>query len=162
MSRDEVVRSRLHNEAADRIEQELEKGRAVAMPVLGDASVYASSGYIADILKARGIPVEIVPGVPSFCAAAAARKEPLCRGAEELHILPGDTDCSELLKLRGTKVVMKLGRRMPDYLRQLKESGLLDKTEIAANCGMECGKTCSAAEWTEEEAGYFATLMIKE
>jgi uroporphyrin-III C-methyltransferase len=43
----------------------------------GDPSVFGRSGEEVDFLSARGVPVEIVPGVTAACAAAAQFRFPL-------------------------------------------------------------------------------------
>ena len=44
----------------------------MAMPVLGDVSVYATWQYLAEEIQADGYQTVMIPGVTSFCAAAAA------------------------------------------------------------------------------------------
>ena len=50
-----------------------------AMPNLGDVSIYATWGYVMDVLRDRGYETAMVPGVPSFCAAAARLDATLVR-----------------------------------------------------------------------------------
>lgn len=38
---------------------------------LGDVSIYATFGYLQEILQAQGYATAMAAGVPSFCAAAA-------------------------------------------------------------------------------------------
>jgi precorrin-2/cobalt-factor-2 C20-methyltransferase len=58
---------------------ELDKGLQVAFLTLGDPSIYATAMYIHRADPA-GYSTAMVPGVPSFCAAAAALNRPLCEG----------------------------------------------------------------------------------
>ena len=46
----------------------------MAVAVEGDAGIYASVHYVLDLLEENGIPVEQLPGIPSFIAAEAAAK----------------------------------------------------------------------------------------
>ena len=49
-----------------------EKGLDVARLHSGDLSIWSALGEQLRRLKAAGIPTQVVPGVPAFCAAAAA------------------------------------------------------------------------------------------
>lgn len=70
MSRDEEKRRQAHRRAAEAVRALLDRGTDVAMPVLGDVSLFASSAYVAQLLEEEGCRCVRVPGVPSFCAAA--------------------------------------------------------------------------------------------
>lgn len=89
MTRDRQELERSHQQAAAQIAGLLEQGKQVAFLTLGDSTIYATPMYLHKRLKAMGYPTRIIPGVPSFCAAAAALGEPLCEGGQMLHIVPG-------------------------------------------------------------------------
>ncbi len=78
------------------------------MPVLGDVSLFASSAYVAQLLEEEGCRCVRVPGVPSFCAAAARLGRSLTEMDLPVHIVPaGGFPLEEALDLPGTKVLMK-------------------------------------------------------
>jgi precorrin-3B C17-methyltransferase len=56
-------------------------GRSVAVVCSGDPGIYAMAGLVFELLEQRGLlgslPVEVVPGIPAFCAAAALLGAPL-------------------------------------------------------------------------------------
>jgi len=99
-------------------------GRRVVIAVEGDVSIYASIHYVLCQLKADGIPVEQVPGIPSFIAAAAMADLSLISQQQRLVVLPGDADVATLQQLLDTHhvvVVMKLSQcaeAVKDFLRQ--------------------------------------------
>ena len=99
-------------------------GRRVVIAVEGDVSIYASIHYVLCQLKADGIPVEQVPGIPSFIAAAAMADLSLISQQQRLAVLPGDADVATLQQLLDTHhvvVVMKLSQcaeAVKDFLRQ--------------------------------------------
>ena len=72
MERGAAARRMCHEEAAAVLAAHLDAGHDTAMVCLGDTSVYASSSYFLALLRERGYAVKQIPGVPSFCAAAAA------------------------------------------------------------------------------------------
>jgi len=78
----------IHNSAAMTLEQVMNvmlpaarAGKRVVRLHTGDPSLYGAIREQIDLLKAAGIPFQVVPGVSSFCAAAASL------GAE--YTLPG-------------------------------------------------------------------------
>ena len=71
MSRDPAALAASHEKAAAAVRQYLDAGQDVAMLNIGDVSIYATFGYLQEILQAGGYATAMAAGVPSFCAAAA-------------------------------------------------------------------------------------------
>lgn len=164
MSRDSAVLRASHEEAAHAVREYLDAGQDVAMLNLGDVSVYATFGYLQEILEAEGYPTVMIPGVPSFCAAAARLNQPLTGGMERpLTIAPG-RHAAEVLAAPGAKVLMKSGRQLPETLAALADAGLLSRSAMVCNCGLtgeEVWPDLSAYD-AARPAGYFATILVKE
>ena len=78
MTRDEDSLAKAHADGASALEEKLAAGRDVALITLGCPTIYASSLYVQRIVEKHGYKTEIIPGVPSFCAAAARLGRPLC------------------------------------------------------------------------------------
>ena len=83
MSLDPAVQKAAHIEAARAVKEYLDAGRDVAMLNLGDLSVYATFGYLQEILETEGCKTVMLPGVTSFCAAAARLGQSLTGGMEQ-------------------------------------------------------------------------------
>ena len=163
MSREESVRRRAHLAAADAGEEYLARGADVAMLNLGDVSLYATASYLAELLRERGYETVMIPGVPSFCAVAARLGVSLTQGDGAVHILPGGS-AEEALSWPGTKILMKSGRELPEVLALLRERSLLDRSRLVKNCGLPGEEVWDDLSRTapESDAGYFATLIVKE
>jgi len=162
MERDEEKRWASYEKAAGEMEAYLSAGEEVSLLNLGDVSIYATGGYLVDILRARGYATEMVPGVPSFCAAAARLRSSLTGRDTPLHILPaGSIPLEEALDLPGTKVLMKAGRRLPEVVSALEERGLLDKAALVENCGLPGERVCTDLS-QKADFGYFTTIVVKE
>ena len=113
MSRDPAVLRASRLRASETIAARLSAGQDVAMLNLGDVSIYATFGYLMDMLTGEGYKAVMVPGVPSFCAVAARLGASLTTVSSPLHILPGgSSSLAEQLDLPGTKVLMKSGRQL--------------------------------------------------
>ena len=137
MSRDEEKRRQAHRRAAEAVRALLDRGTDVAMPVLGDVSLFASSAYVAQLLEEEGCRCVRVPGVPSFCAAAARLGRSLCEGSQRLLIVPAShKDVGDCLDMDANLVFMKAGRDLGALKETLRRRGLLDRASLAANCGM--------------------------
>lgn len=164
MSRDSEVLKASHAAAADAVRAHLDAGRDVALLNLGDVSIYATYGYLEEILTARGYAAVRIAGVPSFCAAAARLGQSLTGGMEQpLTIAPG-RHVEQVLAAPGAKVLMKTGRRLPKTLDALRERGLLANSAMVCNCGLPDEAVFPALTDYDpaQDAGYFATILVKE
>ena len=162
MARDKSQQHDAHEAAADAIAEHLKAGRDVAMLNLGDVSIYATFGYIMDILKERGYESVMIPGVPSFCAAAARLGVTLVRGETPLHIAPATGPIEPMLALPGAKVLMKAGRRLPEVRSALEQMGQTEYAALVENCGLPGEKIYGDLKQAPESVGYFATAVVKE
>lgn len=142
----------------------LKQDKEIAFLNLGDPSIYGSYMELHKRITEAGFQTELVSGVPSFCAVAAALGVSLGSGEESIHILPGRYEPEELEAYNGTKVLMKSGGRLGELKKRLAESE--QEGQIAAyavtNCGMEDQVVCRDIRELEERAGYFTTVIVKE
>ena len=164
MSRDADTLRASHEAAAGAVREALDAGQDVAMLNLGDVSIYATYGYLEEILKAQGYPTARIAGVPSFCAAAAALGRSLTDGMEAPLTLAPGRYAEQVLDAPGAKVLMKSGRQLPAALAALRRRGLLEKSAMACNCGLP-----EQTLWPDlssydpaRPAGYFTTIIVKE
>lgn len=67
MSRDEAVQRAAHEKAVDEVCRYLDQGQDVAMPNLGDVSIYSTYCYLMELVKQRGLK----PGWWPACPASA-------------------------------------------------------------------------------------------
>lgn len=164
MTRDPKALQAAHEMAAEALRSYLDAGQDVAMLNLGDVSVYATFGYLQELLQARGYTTVMLAGVPSFCASAARLNRSLTAGmAEPLTIAPGGA-ADAVLDTPGSKVLMKTGRQLPRTLDALEAHGKLASSAMVCNCGLpneEVWPDLSVYD-RERPAGYFATILVKE
>ena len=142
------------------IESYLDQGKNVVYLTLGDPSIYCSFSYLQQILLSDGYAVETVPGVPSFCAAAARLNLPLTEWDESLHLVPAVHETKGSLREPGTYVLMKASSRMAATKKLLRNS----KKEVFAveNCGMATEKIYRGVEEIPDDAGYLSLLIAKD
>ena len=150
----------IHDRDAAAAAKILDRGTDLIFLTLGDPTVYSTCMYIHKRLARLGYPTALVPGIPSFCAAAARLDMPLAENREEIHILPASYGIEEGLALPGTKVLMKAGKKMPAVKQLLSERDL--EAGMVENCGMEGERIFLRAEEIPGEAGYYSLLIVKD
>jgi len=161
MTRDPEELRKKREQAADLICEKLAEGKDVGFLTLGDPTVYSTYSYLHKLVVGRGYTASIIPGVTSFCAAAAALGQPLCEGGEPLHIIPalyGDLD--NALSLSGTKVLMKSGKKLGDAIALMREKNL--SASMVERVGMKGERLIHDVQAEAADAGYFCVVIVKE
>jgi precorrin-2/cobalt-factor-2 C20-methyltransferase len=162
MSRDEAVLAKSRRNAADAIVRELERENDVAFLTLGDPTIYSTYLYVHKLVIKSGYDAIIIPGVPSFCAAAAALGDSLTEAAEPLHIIPASYGCmDESLDLNGTKVHMKSGKSIGKVKECLDKRNLSDTSKMVQNCGMENERVYRTMNDVLYNPDYFSVIYRK-
>lgn len=160
MTKDRTSLKNAHDEGAELIKKELDEGRNVVFLTLGDPTVYSTYLYVHKRICAMGYDTEIVSGITSFCAVAARLNTGLVEKAEPLHVIPASYEISEIMKLSGTKVLMKAGGKMKDVKAELLAGG--HEGMMIENCGMPDEKIYRSLEEIPDQAGYYSLIIIKE
>lgn len=163
MTKDPAVLEANHNKGADDIETCLKEGQQVAFLTLGDPTVYSTYLYVHKRICERGYEAEIISGITSFCAVAARLNMGLVEMAEPLHVIPATYKAEEMdqvLKLPGTKVLMKAGRKLESVRESILRSG--QQAVMIENCGMPSEKVYKNAEEIPRQAGYYSLIIVKE
>nr|WP_317282817.1 precorrin-2 C(20)-methyltransferase [uncultured Sellimonas sp.] len=160
MMKDKEILKVIHDAGAKKIMDYLDEGKTIGFLTLGDPSVYSTYLYIHKRVVRRGYKAEIIPGIPSFCAAAARLNIGIAENREEIHILPASYEIEEGLKLSGTKILMKTGKKMPYVKETVKQHG--DRFFMVENCGMENEKIYEDIEEVPDRSSYYSLIMIKE
>ena len=157
MVKDEQARKLAYAKGAEILREELDAGKNIAFLTLGDPTVYSTYCYLHREIEDAGFDTEIVPGVTSFCGAAAVLKEPLCEDKEELHIIPGTFGPTAALDYSGVRVFMK--NNIKETVEAAKERGL--SVKMVENCGTENQRIYRSADEIPYDAGYFSLIIIK-
>ena len=79
---------------------------------------------------------------------------------EQLHVIPASYQIEEALRLPGTKVLMKAGRKMKDVKAHLQT--LDNKVVMIENCGMAEERIYQGVDEIPEDAGYYSLIIVKE
>ncbi|MFQ6803549.1 MAG: precorrin-2 C(20)-methyltransferase [Lachnospiraceae bacterium] len=162
MTKDPAVLEANHEKAAGDVEAYLGQGKNVVFLTLGDPTVYSTYLYVHKRILARGYEAEIVSGITSFCAVAARLNMGLVERDEPLHVIPATYQADgmdQVLKLPGTKVLMKTGRKMAQVRESIQKSG--QQAVMIENCGMPGERIFEGAENIPEKSGYYSLIIVK-
>ena len=128
-----------------------------------DHTAIELKNIIKEFVEEKGYEAQVIPGVPSFCAAAAALGTPLCEGKERLLIIPaGYEGLEESLDVEANKVLMKAGRSITELQDLLRRRGELDRASLAANCGMEGETLYPHFADMDDPTGYFSIVIVRD
>ena len=151
-----------YDEGASRISAELEQGKDTAVLCEGDPMFYGSFGHLLGRLQNQ-YPAEIVPGVSSVMAAAAAGQQPLAFGAEGFSVLPATMSEESLLakiKAADAAVILKLGRHIEKVRMVLESLNLIERAIYVEHASGLEEKIIPLAELDRSDVPYFSLLLV--
>jgi len=160
--------SRHWSEAAAQIVPLLQAGEDACFLTLGDPLLYSTYIYLLRELKQQLPDANIVtvPGITSFCAAAALTQFPIGEGKTPVTIVPTADDLESVrraVKAGGTLVLMKVGGRLQEILNLLEEAGLIDRAVFVARAGQE-GQQIETdlrkLKQTDAKTGYLSIILV--
>ena len=149
MAKDKTKREACRQAAAEEIMKLLDEGKSIAMLALGDIGIYSTYAYVHKRLLKEGYDVEMVSGIPSFCAGASKAGISIVEGNEGFGVIPS---------LKGI-VIMKVGNHVKEVYDLLVERGMENNALIISNVGMD-GEYVGPLI-PDREYGYFTTMIIK-
>ena len=153
----------VYAKAAQEIAAHLEAGTDVAVLCEGDPFFYGSFMYLFARLAER-FPVEIVPGVSSLGACAAALGRPLVARNDVLTVLPGtlpDDALRPRIEAADAVSIMKVGRHLPRLRALLDDMGLTDRSGYVARASM-AEQHVSPLTQAPENAPYFSMILVNK
>lgn len=139
----------------------LEAGEDVVVLCEGDPFFYGSFMYIFARLK-DVFDIEIVPGVSSVTACAAAAKLPLVARNEVMTVLPAPLDDAALrakLESADTLVLMKLGRHFSRVRAAIEAAGLTENS-VYIERATNAGEVVTSLKEAPLKAPYFSMILI--
>ena len=156
MTHDKATLRAAWEKAAGITRDVLRGGENAAFLTIGDPLVYSTFGYLLKTLRQLddSLPVEIIPGITSFQAAAARTRTILCESHETLCIIPGIRDeesLTQTLEQADSAVILKAYRNFPAIVSSLRRSGRL-----------ESGLMASHVEQPEERLAPVTTVAAEE
>jgi len=162
MQRERQPAQDAYDVAAQAIANHLDQGRDVAFLCEGDPLFYGSFAYLLGRLGQNYL-TQIVPGIVSITACAAAIGRPLAARNDILKVLPGTLDASRLkeeIAASDAIAIMKVGQHFEKIRAVLSELGLTRRATIIEKATRDDEKITPLADVPEGERPYFATILI--
>jgi precorrin-2/cobalt-factor-2 C20-methyltransferase len=161
MSVERAPAQNAYDAGAAAIAAQLEAGKDVVVLCEGDPFFYGSFMYLFSRLSDR-FDCEVVPGVTSVTACAAALQSPLTARNEVLMIIPGpmDEDSMEARIAAAEAVaVMKVGRHLPKIKRVLERLGLMEHAGYVERASLPAEVVLPLSK-APEKAPYFSMILV--
>ena len=155
-------------QAAALVVENLDLGKDVAFPTLGDPSIYSTAFYVCEALQKCGadVQVEIIPGVSAIGASAAAAKLPLCLGDEHLVVIPAtfkDEKIREILRICDSVALMKVNSVLPKLIDLLEEFNLVEKAVLVEKTSLtEQRIWTDIRKAVDQDVHYFSTMIVRK
>lgn len=108
--------------AAETIFKEIPSGQIGAFLTIGDPMIYSTFIYIMEELDGKDIEINIIPGIPSFVAAASESKTPLTVKGD--NFLLCDEFNEDLLKKVNSIAILKTFKNKELLINKLEENNL--------------------------------------
>jgi precorrin-2/cobalt-factor-2 C20-methyltransferase len=151
-----------YDEAAAAVAARLDAGADVVVLCEGDPLFYGSFMYLHHRLSPR-YEVEVVPGVTSMVAGAAALGAPLVSRDERFTVLSGVMPAGELeagLRAADAAVILKLGRNFPTVRAAVERAGLLGRAHYVERASTDEQRVLPLADVDPATVPYFSLLVI--
>jgi precorrin-2/cobalt-factor-2 C20-methyltransferase len=152
----------VYDRAADEIAGHAEAGRAVAVLCQGDPFFYGSFMYLFARLAER-VPVEVVPGVSSLTACAAAAQLPLAARDDALIVLPAslaDEELARRVAAAESVAIIKLGRHFPRVHAVLGQLGLAEKAHYLERASTASERVLPLDAVDPAAVPYFSMILL--
>lgn len=152
----------IYDQAAETISKKLQTGEDVVVLCEGDPFLYGSFMYLYERLRGD-FNCEIVPGVSSINACAAALGRPLAARNDVLTIIPGPLEDEQLqhrIEQSDAFVIMKVGRHLPRVKALLEELGLLGAAGYVERATLPEMVVTPLVDYPNETAPYFSMIIV--
>lgn len=168
MSKDGSLLQEFWEKSVNEVLEKIDAGQDVAFITIGDPLLYSTFLYLYRILgeKRPDVPIEIIPGISSINAAAAAAGIPLGMAGGRIAILPAtyaDEELRQTLHDFDTIVLMKVSRVFDRVFAILQELGLEKSGAFIRRVGSEQEEVVfDLATLVGKKLDYLSMLIIRK
>jgi len=153
----------IYDGAAAELAAQLDAGHDVALLCQGDPLFYGSFVNVFTRLVGR-YRIEIVPGISSVTACAAAAEIPLLSRDETLAVIPATLDEDQIagrLAASDTAAIVKIGRHIAKVRQVLDRLGLLAGAAYIEHATLPTQRVAPFASIHRDLAPYFSMVLVR-
>ena len=161
MTQDPETTGRAYTQLVTGIVSELGQGNDVVFLCEGDPLLYGSFGHLLPRISER-FPVEVIPGITSISAAAAAAQVPLGIYEEPIALVPATIHPKRLagiLQQCDRVVVMKVGRHLDKIKEALAAARMSETAILVENATLQGQRVRPLSVVTEQQVPYFSLII---
>ncbi|MDQ7017073.1 MAG: precorrin-2 C(20)-methyltransferase [Gammaproteobacteria bacterium] len=162
MSRQRDAANAVYDAASALIAKALDAAQSVVFLCEGDPLFFGSFNYLLERLQGR-YRCQVVAGISSLHAAAAALQRPLTQQEQSLVVVSGRHSDAELLQALATHdsvVILKAGQARSRILALLKRSGRFDQGLYLEQIGRPEQRIVGDLAELENKAGPYFSLFV--
>jgi precorrin-2/cobalt-factor-2 C20-methyltransferase len=165
MSLDRSAREEAYNRYADLVGKRAGKGLSVGFLCIGDPMLYSTFGRLVQIVREKhpGLEVLTVPGIPAFCAAAAAANRVIALDDDVICIVPVNR-VERITAAAGVcdhMVLLKVYKNKTDIMKRLEEAGFTRQPLYAEKVGLpDQYMSGSVDDVVSKESTYLSLLFV--
>ncbi|MBE9529532.1 MAG: precorrin-2 C(20)-methyltransferase [Proteobacteria bacterium] len=168
MTREADTLESSRTEAAALVADRLSAGSDVVFITIGDPMLYSTFSYLVPLVKgaAPEADVQVIPGVSSINAAAAASSTPLAESGERVLVVPAAYSIEELrhwLEEFDTIVLMKIFRKIDELVDLLIDTGRAESSVFVSKVGWPDEEVVTDIRNLpkKERPDYFSMLIVR-
>ncbi len=173
MQRERELALPARGHAANEVLERLRAGLDVAFVTEGDPLVYSTFGYLLEAVRTYSptISVQVIPGVSSITAGAAAACLPLAAWDERIAIVPASyaleqtqqEDFRTLVRLFHSVVLLKVSPVFDRLLDILEELDLIQHAVFVRRCSTEQEEVVfDLARLRGQTVDYFSLVIVRK
>ena len=150
----------IYDQGAEAIKTHLDAGRDVIVLCEGDPLFYGSFMYL--LARLRDYDIEIIPGITSMTACAAAEAHPLVARNDILTVLPAPLDDATLeagIKTAEAVVIIKVGRHLPRIRSLFDRLGYGETARYVSHASLP-HQNCHKLSDAPDDAPYFSMIIL--
>lgn len=150
----------IYDQGAEVIKTHLDAGRDVIVLCEGDPLFYGSFMYL--LARLRDYDIEIIPGITSMTACAAAEAHPLVARNDILTVLPAPLDDATLeagIKTAEAVVIIKVGRHLPRIRSLFDRLGYGETARYVSHASLP-HQNCHKLSDAPDDAPYFSMIIL--
>lgn len=162
MSLDRTLANQAYDEGALQIREQLKQGKDVVFLCEGDPLFFGSFAYLLERLESE-FTCQVVPGISSVNAAAAALQHPLTLLKESFAVVSGrhtDQQIKQALLDHDSVVIMKAGVARSRILALLEHTQRTEDAQYLEYIGRDNQKVISDVRQLANEKGPYFSLFV--